>query len=86
AIGAMRDRPDSFPLLPTLTGLPTLIVAGDADQLIPRDRTQAMADALPGARLAVLPGVGHLAPVESPEPVTALLGEFLAGLSRAATG
>jgi 3-oxoadipate enol-lactonase len=82
AIGAMRDRPDSFSLLSGLGGLPTLILAGDSDQLIPRDRTQAMADALPGARLAIVPGVGHLAPMESPEPVTALLGEFLAGLSR----
>ena len=83
ALGALRDRPDSRPLLPTLTALPTLIVVGDDDQLIPRDRSQAMADAIPGARLAVLPGVGHLAPVERPEAATALLVDFLAMVGRA---
>jgi len=84
AIGAMRDRPDSFPLLPTLSGLPALIVVGDDDQLTPVDRAQAMADALPEARLAVVPGAGHLASVECPEATTALLADFLAGLSRPA--
>jgi pimeloyl-ACP methyl ester carboxylesterase len=81
AIGAMRDRPDSFPLLPTLGGLPALVIVGDDDQLTPEDRARAMADALPGARLSVIPGAGHLTPLERPEAVTGLLAEFLAGIS-----
>ena len=84
AIGAMRDRPDSFPLLPTLAGLPALVVVGDDDQLTPADRAQAMTDAIPGARLVVVPGAGHLTPLESPETTTALLADFLAGLDRQA--
>jgi 3-oxoadipate enol-lactonase len=80
ALGAIRDRPDSLPLLPTLQGVPVLVVAGADDQITPRDRAKAMADAIPGAQLLVLPGVGHLSPVECPEAVTAALADFLATL------
>jgi YbgC/YbaW family acyl-CoA thioester hydrolase len=83
AISALRDRPDSTPLLPRLDGLPTLVVVGDDDQIAPQDRAQSLAEAIPGARLTVLPGAGHLSPVERPEEVTALMAEFLAGLGRA---
>jgi pimeloyl-ACP methyl ester carboxylesterase len=84
AIGALRDRPDSFPLLPTLTGFPTLVVAGDDDQIAPVDRAQAIADALPGARLAVVAGAGHLTSMERPEATTSLLADYLASLGRPA--
>jgi YbgC/YbaW family acyl-CoA thioester hydrolase len=83
AIAALRDRPDSLPLLPSLAGLPTLVIAGEDDQLIPAERARVMADAIPGARLAMIPGAGHLCPIERPEVVTGLLAEFLAGLGRA---
>lgn len=82
ALGALRDRPDSVGLLPTLATIPTLVVAGDDDQIIPPDSAQAMADAIPGARLAVVPGSGHLTPIESPEAVTTLLTDFLGGVGR----
>lgn len=82
ALSALRDRPDSTALLPRLNGLPTLVIVGDDDQITPRERAQAMAEAIPGARLSVLPGAGHLSPVERPEEVTGLMAEFLAGLGR----
>ena len=82
ALGAVRDRPDSMPLLPTLGGTPVLVVAGAEDQIIPRDRAQALAEAIPGARLVVLPGVGHLSPLERPEAATAALADFLATIGR----
>ncbi len=82
AIGAMRDRPDSFPLLPTLTGLPTLVLVGDDDELIPIDRAQAMVEALPSATLSIVAGAGHIPPMERPEITTALLSKFLATLPR----
>jgi YbgC/YbaW family acyl-CoA thioester hydrolase len=82
AISALRDRPDSTALLPRLNGLPTLIIVGDDDQITPKEGAQAMADAIPAARLAVMPGAGHLSPVERPDAVTALMAEFLAGLGR----
>jgi pimeloyl-ACP methyl ester carboxylesterase len=36
-----------------------------------------MAQAIPGARLAVIPRAGHLSPVEQPDAVLAQLREFL---------
>jgi len=77
ALGALRDRPDSMPLLASLGNLPTLIVVGEHDLLTPQDRASAMADALSGSRLAVVPGSGHLTPVEQPLAMTTLLTDFL---------
>ncbi len=80
ALGAMRDRPDSMPLLATLANLPSLFIVGEHDQLTPPDLASAMADAMAGSRLAVVPGAGHLTPVEQPQATTTLLAEFLKGL------
>ena len=54
---------------------------GAEDIVTPPERAQAMADALPDARLVILPGAGHLTPVEQPERVTALISDFLAQLA-----
>jgi pimeloyl-ACP methyl ester carboxylesterase len=80
ALAAMRDRDESESLLPTLAGVPTLVVVGEGDTLIPPDQAKAMAAAIPGARLAVIPGAGHLPPVEQPEATTASLRQFLTSL------
>jgi YbgC/YbaW family acyl-CoA thioester hydrolase len=80
AIGALRDRPDSLALLPTLAAIPALVIVGAEDVVTPPERAQAMADALPDARLVILPGAGHLTPVEQPERVTTLIADFLAQL------
>jgi len=77
ALTAMRDRPDSSGLLGSLSGLPTLVLAGESDQLIPLDDVTRMHDAIPGSVLKVIPGAGHLAPMEQPTVVTQALQEFL---------
>jgi len=82
AISTLRDRPDSTSLLPGLSGLPSLIVVGAEDQLTPPALSQAMADSIPGSRILVVPGAGHLTPMERPETATAAVAEFLAGLGR----
>ena len=76
---AMAARPDSFDTLRAFAG-PALVVVGDEDQLSPVADAQAMADALPSARLAVLPQAGHLTAVETPEAFTAEVAGFVAGL------
>lgn len=81
AIGALRDRPDSLTLLPTLGHLPALVIVGAEDVITPAECAQTMADALPDARLVILPGAGHLTPVEQPERVTTLIADFLAQLA-----
>jgi 3-oxoadipate enol-lactonase len=80
ALGAMRDRADSTPLLPTLGDLRTLVLVGELDEPTPPERAQAMANAIPGARLTVIPGVGHLSPVEGADRVSQELLRFLRSL------
>ena len=81
ALGAMRDRPDSTPLLATLAGIPTLVIAGADDHLISVSQTSAVADAIPGARLVVVPGAAHLPTLEAPSVVTEAIRALLAGLT-----
>jgi YbgC/YbaW family acyl-CoA thioester hydrolase len=80
ALAAMRDRPDSSPLLPTLGRIPALVIAGAEDRIIPIERSRAMADAIPEARLAIVAGAGHLPSLEAPEATTAAIRSFLASL------
>jgi YbgC/YbaW family acyl-CoA thioester hydrolase len=80
ALRAMRERADSTPLLGTI-GVPTLVVVGAEDRASPPPVAQAMADAIPGARCAIIPGAGHIAPLEQPLAVSRVLGDFLETLS-----
>jgi pimeloyl-ACP methyl ester carboxylesterase len=66
AIGALRDRPDSTALLPGI-GVPSLVIAGDEDTLIPREAADQMFGALPDAQLCVIGSAGHLSGLEAPE-------------------
>jgi 3-oxoadipate enol-lactonase len=74
-LAAMRDRSDRTALLPGLS-IPTLVVVGDRDALTPPADSEAMAAAIPGARLVTIPGAGHLTPMERPKAVSEALGEF----------
>lgn len=57
--------------------VPTLVVVGEHDRATPPARVRRLAEAIPGARLEVVPHAGHLCTVEEPEAVDALLGSFL---------
>ena len=52
---------------------PTLIVCGTEDLINPVPVSEAIAAAIPGARLALLPGVGHISKLEVPRALAALL-------------
>ncbi|MEU8546686.1 alpha/beta hydrolase [Streptomyces roseoverticillatus] len=58
--------------------LPVVVVAGDKDLLTPSEHSEAIAEALPGARLVLLEDTGHLVMLERPEVVIAQLGDLLA--------
>jgi 3-oxoadipate enol-lactonase len=72
----MMDRADSTPLLAQIT-VPTLIVAGAEDTLIPPAEADAMHKAIPSSRCELIPFAGHLPNLEQSGPFDALLGEFL---------
>jgi pimeloyl-ACP methyl ester carboxylesterase len=80
ALSAMRDREGSESLLPGLAGLPTLVMVGEDDTVTPPEEARAMAQAIPGAQLAIIPGAAHLPPVEQPTATTNALRDFLAAL------
>lgn len=68
---------DRASALPTLSGIPTVIIGGDQDRMTPIARSRAMAQALPEARLVVVEGVGHVAMMEAPDVVDAALRRLL---------
>ncbi|MDX2194022.1 MAG: alpha/beta fold hydrolase [Gemmatimonadales bacterium] len=80
ALVAMRERADSTPTLATLAGVPTLVVVGEQDQLTPPALARAIADGIPDASLAVIPGAGHLPMLEQPQATTDALRRFLLGV------
>jgi len=82
ALQAMKARPDSTATLADIS-VPTLVVAGKEDQLIPLGRAEALAERIPGAQLTVIPGAGHLAPLEQPVATGRVISEFLEALPQA---
>jgi len=79
ALHAMRERPDSTPLLGQIR-VPVLVIAGDDDPIAPAEGMQEMARAIPGAQFVLIPEAGHLSPVEQPQAVGAAINAFLARL------
>ena len=55
-----------------------LVIAGEQDQGTPIAMSQAIADRVPGARLAVISGASHLSALEKPAAFNALVAGFLA--------
>jgi pimeloyl-ACP methyl ester carboxylesterase len=66
--------------------LPTLIVWGERDAIIPVAHAHVAHDAIPGSRLVILPGVGHFPHTEAPEQLLDALTDFLATTSATARG
>ncbi|HEY6961861.1 MAG TPA: alpha/beta fold hydrolase [Gaiellaceae bacterium] len=56
---------------------PTLVVVGDEDKDDFKAIAQHLAEQIPNADLAVVPGAGHLVGIEQPDELNALLVEFL---------
>jgi 3-oxoadipate enol-lactonase/4-carboxymuconolactone decarboxylase len=74
AVGGMDLRAS----LPSISA-PTLVIAGAQDPATPPPHGEAIANAVPGARLVVLDNAAHLANVERADDVAALLTAFLPG-------
>jgi pimeloyl-ACP methyl ester carboxylesterase len=79
--GAMRQAGaimghDTYELLPKI-GLPTLVIAGDNDRLIPVENSRILASRIPQAELMILKGAGHEFFIEDAEEVNRIVLDFL---------
>ena len=57
--------------------MPTLIIWGDRDDIIPVSHAHAAHEAIPGSRLVTIAGVGHFPQIEAPEQFVAALVDFV---------
>ena len=90
-------RPDSYarvmearmriePFLdPSTVRVPVLVVGSDEDKVAPLAQMRELATAIPGARLEVVLGAGHLLNIEKPQAFDAALGAFLRDVRQART-
>jgi len=74
--GRLRAPADLWPQWRAI-GCPTLLVRGAASDILTDEIAKRMLEALPAARLAVVPGAGHTVPGDQPAVFQALLREFL---------
>ena len=79
ALRGMASRPDRRGDLPKIA-VPTLVLVGEEDVITPPAEAQAMAEAIPNARLEVIPQAGHMAPYENPAAANAAILRFLKSL------
>ena len=56
---------------------PTLVVVGDGEMRVLIDQGQTMARTIPGARMTVIEGAGHIVNMEQPEAYLAAVLEWL---------
>ena len=70
-------RSSSLAFLPEIE-IPTLIVSGEASDVLPATLALHARDMMRDAQLVMLPGVGHFVPMQAPERTVELLRGFLA--------
>ena len=72
----MAERPDSITTLAKIN-VPTLILGGAVDVLIPRTELEKMRSGIRNSTLQIVPKAGHFAAFEQPEEVAVVLKRFL---------
>ncbi len=74
----LQRRPDQQKTLRKVH-VPTMIIAGESDTLVPRRRAEFLAAMMPQGCLEIVAEAGHMPQLEQPEAVTRLLETFLSG-------
>jgi 3-oxoadipate enol-lactonase len=67
---------DTYERLPEIS-VPTLVIAGDADKLVPVDNSRIIASRIPNAELIVLTNMGHGFNIEAADEVNRIVLRFL---------
>ena len=78
---AMASRADSRNDLAGID-VPTLVITSSADALISPDLSKEMAEAIPGAELKTIDGVGHLSNLEAPDTFNSLVRDFVGRIDK----
>ena len=73
---AIMGRIDSRPHL-SLIEVPTMIICGEQDALTPPEHAHEMVDHIKHAEVHIIPGAGHLSPLEQPTQVNKILKKWL---------
>src|SRR5262249_17886457 len=68
---------DAWDDLPSIA-VPTLVVHGDADLLVPTPNGALLAERIPGARLVLIPGAGHMLQADGGDALRDAVLAFLA--------
>ena len=74
---ALATRPNYKGLLGSIT-VPTLVVVGQDDPVYPLPISQALAAAIPGSTLAVIPNTNHASMFQSPYATNAAINAWIA--------
>jgi pimeloyl-ACP methyl ester carboxylesterase len=77
ALAAVRSEVSGTDTLMDRIHMPTLVVWGEQDRLLPPDEGRRLAAAIPGSILSILPGAGHMPQEEQPEAFSKQVSEFL---------
>jgi pimeloyl-ACP methyl ester carboxylesterase len=75
-------RPDFERADLALIDVPTLVMAGDRDPIVPLQQTMDLYTSLPDAHLCILPGVGHGIPRRRPKAFNQIVLDFLKDVGR----
>jgi pimeloyl-ACP methyl ester carboxylesterase len=78
---ASRQRSDLAERLAEVT-MPTLVITGDDDRIVPTEQSIRLAEELPNATLVVIPNCGHIPHEECPEAFLEAVRDFLGALPR----
>jgi pimeloyl-ACP methyl ester carboxylesterase len=73
--GTAMSDPGLLERLPHIT-IPTLVVWGAADRIVPPEHAEAYASGIPGARVHLIENAGHLPQIEAPEELLPVVWEF----------
>jgi len=73
------DRFDVMDRVPEIKA-PVLLLCGDKDVMTPVKYSQYLADRIPGSRMVIIPGAGHMVFLQKPEEVNREIDDFVMGL------
>ncbi len=86
ALAAIRSNARGYEDLLQRIRVPTLVVWGREDRLLPPSEGLRLASQIPGAKLVVLPEAGHVPQEEAPEAFSREVAAFLDGALRPSAG